>query len=262
MTFGGASLAFASISPAAIPPLVAEERVVVTVRVLRDSGADGAAGSARLELPPLPERAAGSLRLADGAELGLEGSGTAGGEERPHVVTLEARLGAAGDGPPTVRRLELLDGTTGLVDVAGPGDRRLVLAVEAERVVRMVPAHAPATGLPVLLRVAVARVDGERVVPLESNRMSTFVGSGVEYAFRRGAGDDLESVTLRLTPERIVGDLVEVSAEISGTLPGPVEPLVLARRESLWSTRGSPSTLDVASGEPPSGYRFEIVPEF
>ena len=44
--------------------------------------------------------------------------------------------------------------------------------------------------------------------------------------------------------------------------PGKPDRLLLSRRETLVSNRGTLSALIVTTGEPPAGYRFAITPDF
>ena len=156
----------------------------------------------------------------------------------------------------------MTEGSTYLLDVCETSETRLLLALRAEEDNRPVVAQSPVAGRPVRFSIEIVRVDGERAVSLENNQLSTFLGESVDYSFRRGENDQAESVELSLRPIRIDGDLAEVVVEVTASLPGQPDRLLLSRRESLFTTRRAISALTVASGEPPAGYRFLISPEF
>ena len=75
-------------------------------------------------------------------------------------------------------------------------------------------------------------------------------------------GDSAESVRLVLRPVRIMGAVTEMEIEVTGSLPGDPDRLLLSRRETLVSNRGTLSAITVTSGKPPAGYRFAITPDF
>ena len=103
---------------------------------------------------------------------------------------------------------------------------------------------------------------GDRTVLLETNQLSTFVGQSVQYAFRRGAEESLEAVTLDLLPVSITGDLVTIQADVSGALPGSDGASLLSRHERIVASRRATSALAATSGTPPAGYRFQVTPDF
>jgi hypothetical protein len=106
-------------------------------------------------------------------------------------------------------------------------------------------------------------VAGDRVDSLETNRLSTFVGEPVSYSFRLGSPGQAESAQLTLTPQQILGDVVRVEVDVTATLPGAQEePLLVSRTEQWVTSRGASSTISLATGEPPSGYRFVVTPRF
>ncbi len=216
-----------------------------------------AAGRATLDLDvewPAPGTA---------AHLRLEATDEPRTSEGDPSVSLQATLAVPGTEPVrSARSLALPEGSTGLFEVAGIEDRHLVLALRAERVTRPVAVRGETVGAPVAFRLEVERQDGERNVPLETDDLSTFVGRGVEYAFRLGQGESTESLRLVLTPVRLDGGVVEVEAEVTGALPGTGAPLILSRKERLFITRGATSSVTVVAGQPPAGYRFRITPAF
>ena len=198
------------------------------------------------------------------ATIALDASATPGDESTPHRVTLHSAVSVRGRRVVSNRDLVIREAGTQLVAIYEDDARRLVLAVRAEADSRPTLDVGPsvAVGEPVRLRVDVERVDGERLIALETNDLHTFVGQSVEYSFRRGAGPVAESVILTMTPERLAGDVAEIAVEVTGSLPGDPDRLLLARRETIVSSRGSTSALTVVSGEPAAGYRFRITPEF
>ena len=117
-------------------------------------------------------------------------------------------------------------------------------------------------GARVLVHVEIERVDGLRFTPLETNDLNTFVGQSVEYSFQRGAGDTAESVRLSVLPVRVRGEMTELEIVVTGSLPGNPDRLLLSRRETLLSNRGTVSRVTVTSGDPASGYRFGITLDF
>lgn len=197
------------------------------------------------------------------AKLHLEGSGGPGQSAGEFDFRVEARLTFPDAAVVRAdRSFHINEGTSSLFEVYGSREQRLVLSIRAERVARLVPRRAGGAGPHVLFQLVVERLDGERSIPLESDRLSTFVGESVEYSFHRGAGDALESLRLRLTPVRLEGDIAVVEAEVAGSLPGTEGPVMVSRRDRLLTTRGATSTFTVAAATPPVGYRFRITPDF
>ena len=111
--------------------------------------------------------------------------------------------------------------------------------------------------------LAIERVDGERIVPLETNELHTFVGQSVEYSFRHGQGEGLEAVRLPVLPVSIAGDLVTIDAEISGALPaaGGTTLREPPRADHRVPERDLPRARP-RPGLPPAGYQFQVTPEF
>jgi hypothetical protein len=110
--------------------------------------------------------------------------------------------------------------------------------------------------------IAVERVDGDRIVLLETNELHTFVGQSVEYSFRQGQDERLEAVRLSVLPVAISGDLVTIEAEISGALPGAGGTALISHQERIVASRRATSRLSATTGTPPAGYRFQVTPEF
>ena len=217
------------------------------------------------------EEAGGSLTLPfDGppdwgrCRLDLDAWGAAGPPSGTHSLRLAARL-AFPDGREirASRSVDLAEGSTGLFEVFSSNEFHLVLALRAERSSRLVPViEAKRAGAEVLFRLEIERVEGDRLVPLETNRLATLVGESVQYAFRIGDGDSRESCRIVLTPAALREDLAEVDVEIAGALPGAGTPVLLSRTERIVASRGATSSIVVTAGDPPRGYRFRVTPIF
>jgi hypothetical protein len=160
------------------------------------------------------------------------------------------------------REIRLAEEGSGLFDVFGDGERRILLTLQGEQVARAVLRPPVAVGSPVRFRLGIERVDGERIVPLETNELHTFVGQSVEYSFRLGQGDGVEAVRLSVLPVSIAGDLVTIDAEISGALPSAGGTTLVSHRERIIASRNATSRLRATAGTPPAGYQFQVTPEF
>ena len=71
-----------------------------------------------------------------------------------------------------------------------------------------------------------------------------------------------EGLDVRLTPLRIYGDLIQVRAEVTGSVARNGVPDWLSRSEQWMISRGESAALEVLEGEPPTGYRFIVTPRF
>lgn len=253
-----------------LPSLVQETRLLVDLDVLPAAAGETAVPPlARRSIEIVPGRSSSeTLDLAwpDASSrtlLRIDLSGSPGPEGGEHEVAITARLDLPGGrAVQTSRDLRVRDGATQIVDLFAEKGRRILLAVRAERTTRPVVAGRPRAGAQVRFRLEVGQVEGERETPLESNVMDTFLGNGVEYSFRRGEGDALESMRVLLTPLRIDGEIAELQIEVTGTLPGSPTRVVVSRRERMITTRGATSRMTVLSGAGPSGYRFSVTPDF
>ncbi len=260
--------AFAS-PVAAAPPLALETHVLLKVDVLivddgrsatagtsgeAEIGPDGA-GTVDLNVKWPPDRTPLAVRLV--AKLdSISPDGDA-------VLSLKATVERDGRSPVVAsRQMQLADEGSGLFEVYGDGGKRLLLTLHGEKVKRAVLHRVAEVGEPVTLTVAVLRVDGDRVVLLETNELHTFVGQSVEYSFHRGAGDGLESVRLELTPSTVSGEVVTLDTEIDGTLPSPSGAVILSHQERIVASRQATSSLTATAGAPPAGYRFQVTPDF
>lgn len=180
-----------------------------------------------------------------------------------HVVLLEAEVSMSdGRKTRTSRELAFDEALTSLFDVHRENGRSLILAVEAEHHRETTLAVRDEVGEPIQFQLEIQRLEGEESVSLETNRLNTFVGEPVSYSFRLGETGRGESLTVNLTPERLYGDLARIKVEVSGTLPDRKTISVISRREDWLTTRGSTSSLSVASGDPPTGFRFLVTPWF
>jgi len=60
----------------------------------------------------------------------------------------------------------------------------------------------------------------------------------------------------------ISGDVVTIEAEISGALPGEGGTVLVSHNEKIAASRQATSRLSATTGTPPSGYRFQVTPDF
>ncbi len=160
------------------------------------------------------------------------------------------------------KQLEFDTAATALFELASRGGRPLILAIEAETSTETVVAGRPTVGRPVLFRLEVQRLEGERTIPLESNLLHTFIGQAVTYSFRLGGDPESDSALVTLEPARLLGEIAEINLEVSGTLPGEEGPVMLAKRERWLASRGAATSLSFTSGEPAAGYRFVVTARF
>lgn len=260
----------AALPAAALPAIRQETLVALTVdAVLVAPPAEGqTVGTRSATLDPVkPTELALSFDWPGGtgtSTLTLSGTGRVAPDGDEHLVTLGSALKLP-DGR-VVRAdwsVRIREGSTRLVEAYADRGVRVLLALKAESVTRPVVAGAARVAPPqVRFRLEIQHVLGESSESLETNVLDTFLGESVEYSFERGQDDDLENLRVSLRPVRLDGDVAEVDVEVTGTLPGSPNRVVISRREKLLTTRGSASALTVASGDPPAGYRFQIRPEW
>jgi hypothetical protein len=160
------------------------------------------------------------------------------------------------------RDLAFFGSTTALFELARMEEQALTLAVEAESVQETVVSARPLVGSPVVMNVEVEWLEDGQATSLESNRLSTFVGEAVSYSFRLGETGTAVALELRLIPQKIFGDVIQVRAEVSGSIPRADALEMVSRGERWMISRGQSSSLDVATGEPPIGFRFVVTPDF
>jgi len=180
-----------------------------------------------------------------------------------HALELEAELALPGG--TTVRadrRIAFDERTTALFEVYRHEDRPLTLVIEAEAVREAVVSRHPAAGTPIRFLLEIQRIEQGRTIPLETNELRTLEGQAVSYSFRLGSSPDAEAARVSLRPLRINGSIVEIEVETDGRLPDGDGLMVLGRRERWVASRGATSTLEFQSGDPPTGYRFLVTPDF
>ncbi len=179
------------------------------------------------------------------------------------VVRLEARLELPGGRvQESSRDLTCAEQVTAFFELARVDGRPLTLAVEAERLRDTVLVARSSVGRPVLLHLEVLWLADGRETSLETNRLSTFLGEPVSYSFRLGESGSAESLEVRLLPLRISGELIELRAEVSGSVPRGEQVELVSRSEQWMLSHGQSSSLDAAAGEPPTGFRFVVTPTF
>ena len=141
-------------------------------------------------------------------------------------------------------------------------NRPITLAIDATVGETWRAVRTPSVGRPVVFDVEVMLVDGDSEVAVERNELSTFEGQSVRYEM---FGDDPEesgSLTLRLTPIRLIGDLIEVRVQLSGEMEVDGELDVVGSDENVIINRGSSTPVDLIFGDPPRGVRFRVSPSF
>jgi len=180
-----------------------------------------------------------------------------------HVVLLESLVTLpAGKQVRARREMVFDDSYTSLFEVYRERDRALVLAVQAEhyRDTRFVVRRD--AGEPIQFQLKIQRVEGNQSILLETNRLNTFVGDPVTYSFQFGKYGKGESLRIRLTPQKLYGDLAQIEVDVSGMLPDGEQTAMISRTEDWMTTRGATSSLSVAAGEPPTGFKFLVTPWF
>jgi hypothetical protein len=271
---GGCALAFQAPAGSAGEPALAtrlaeREIVVLEVRPL-NATLQSDDPELRLELVIDPLRG-GELKLplgwpdpADRCELVLRAESRpapAGGEG--HRVTLEAGLVLpAGERVQRERLFDVVEGTSTLFEVYRRGDRALTLAIQARIESQTVLPGPPRIGARVTFDLEIERVLAGRVVPLETNRLSTFLGEPVSYSFHLGPAGVADTARLTLRPLTLAGEVVEIEVTINGSLTAASGPEFVARTEQWFASRNATTTAAFESGDPPTGYRFLVTPRF
>ena len=180
-----------------------------------------------------------------------------------HVVLLEAKV-TLPDGKKVraTREMVFNESYTSLFEVYRESGRTLVLAVKAEhyRDTRLTVVRDP--GDPIQFQLEIQRVEGEQSFALETNRMNTFVGDPVTYSFQIGEYGEGVSLSIRLTPQKLYGDVAQIEVDISGMLSDGEQTSMISRTEDWLTTRGATSSLSVATGDPPTGFKFLVTPWF
>lgn len=264
------ALVLACSLPASAAPdirLVEAHKVGLRIRALTalPSGSQGD-GSGRLDVDP---DHGGELTLnLDWPEPGSRTRVRLRAMERPpppgqdHAIQIEADL-TLPDGARrhSTRSLSFVDSTTALFEVARVGERPLALAIEAECTREPQLSAQPVSGRPVVMRLEIQRLQAGQSVLLETNHLSTFVAEPVFYSFHLG-GPAEASLRVQLTPLRLFDDVAQIEVEVSGAIPDGDGLAVISRKEHWVASRGATSSLTVAAGQPPVGYRFLVTPDF
>ncbi|HEX4826461.1 MAG TPA: hypothetical protein VFV19_19335 [Candidatus Polarisedimenticolaceae bacterium] len=186
-----------------------------------------------------------------------------GREDGEITLRCSSTVTPTGRGPARATRdLSFADGGSGLFEIFGDGARRLVLTLHGERVDRAVAGPIAPPGDPVRFLVAVEGVAGDHSEVLQTNELHSFVGESVAYEFRLGSGANDENLRLVLVPESIDGELITIRAEIKGLIPGADGPVKVDRTQRIVATRRATTPVPATVGTPPSGYRFQITPDF
>jgi hypothetical protein len=180
-----------------------------------------------------------------------------------HLLLLESRVELPdGSRVRSSREMVFSESDTSLFEVHRLGERALVLAIQAkqERDTRLTVRRE--TGAPIQFQLEIERLEGDLSESLETNRLNTFVGDPVGYGFQIGSLGEGESLRVRLTPTRLYGDLAQIEIDVSGMLFDGEQTAMISRTEDWMTTRGTTSSLEVAVGQPPRGYRFRVTPWF
>ena len=257
------------VGASAITPVTVERHVLLHVEAVAvgDGPPRGTGASKDVEVGP---RRAETLSfhvpwngVAKGLEVSLELTLT--GSDPTGDLVLKCRAEVTPPGKAVVRSsrdIRFSDEGTALFEVFGDAEGRVVLTLQGERVTRAVAGPIPSPGDPVRFLVAIEGVEGDRSEVLETNELNTFVGQSVEYGFRQGVNESLETIRLVLLPESISGDLITIRAEISGVIPGPGGPSTISRSDRIVASRRAMSSVAATAGTPLAGYRFQITPDF
>ena len=264
------AVAFSFISSGnATPPVVVETHVLLRIDALTvENGQSKATGITREGETGPSKPAAVDFVVPwrpDGASVSvhLEARLTSFGPEGEAILFCESKATLSGSPPvASSREIRLAEEGSGLFEVFGDAERRLVLTLQGEKADRVVVRPLASVGAPVRFLIAVERVDGERIVPLETDELNTFVGQSVEYSFRHGQDEGLEAVRLTVLPVSVAGELLTIDAEISGALPGAGGTTLVSHTERIVASRRATSRLAATTGSPPAGYRFQVTPEF
>jgi hypothetical protein len=249
-------------------PVKMEPRLRLEVQPVAVSGGDTRSFESRtVEIDPA---GGGSIRLEldwpeanSSSRIDLHFSGTPAGDGQAHSVRIQSSVTISGSAPVLVDRQAALDeGSIRFVEIYAHGDRHLTLALKVEPILKPVVLKPSGLELPVDFRLEVSRVTEQGVVLLETDSLHTLIGQQVAYSFRRGHGDDLETVRLELTPRAIRGDVLEVQLELQGEIRTGASPLFLSRKETLFTGRSTANEFRATTGDPPLGYLFTVIPRF
>jgi hypothetical protein len=254
----------------AAPPVkvVDQERAILTIHAPGVAGAAGSQPPAARITVPWAGTGQAELRLRwpsaeDSTTVRIDATSRPAPAAGAHVVRLEARVERPdGTSSRSAREIRVDAETTALFEVDRVGDRALTLVVAAEVERERSIAVGATVGAAVVFHLGVQGVQDGTTFPLESNRLSTFVGEPVSYSFQLGEAADGESLRVQLTPLGVHGDVIQVEIVVDGKLRDGPGLRLLSRREQWLGSRGESTHLDVVTGEPPAGFRFVVAPEF
>jgi len=243
---------------------IQEERVLLEIAPL-----SGTAAESPLRLEVIPDRG-GSLQFDldwpdPGSTIAIELTGveTVPPGDLERAVRLRAAVTLPDERRIRAERTIAFDRrTTSLFELYRDGGRPLTLAVTCDTTIATVVDQRPTVGARVRLKLEIQRVTRGTAVTVETNRLDTFVGEAVSYAFRLHEEAGNNSVRLQMTPLRVSGEVAEIEVELSAAIPGEQTPELSSRKERWVTSRGVTSTLSLEHGEPPSGYRFLVTPDF
>ena len=249
------------------PPIVREPAWEVAVEWVRtDRGVTDTVAQGILTVTPSREDStAGSVPWPGRGDLPVSARARldrVGRESDPDRVAFSFEVGLGSPPVRTQRTYPMQDGGSQVVEVAREGEVALLVLLRAERSWRPRVRPAPSGVAPFVVNLALSRIEGERVVPLETNVLRTFIGEPVEYSFRFGVGDDEQILRVVFTPLGVTDDVADLRVQVTGKLPSTGAPVVLSRDQRLLASRGATSSLDVVAGNPPAGYRFSVTPDF
>jgi hypothetical protein len=184
------------------------------------------------------------------------------GEAR-HSIRIDAELRLVDDTlVKATHDLAFSEPSTSLFEVYRTAGKSLTLVIEFDTTEQTVMSKYPEITAPVFFLLEVQRVVEDKVTSLETNRIQSFIGQPVSYAFKLGETDEAAAIRLQLTPVRISGSLLEIEIEISGTIPGEDTIAAAGRGERLIATKDTPTTIAFETGEPANGYRFIVTADF
>ena len=244
---------------------IEREHLTVHVKLLGPGALDPAQA---VQFDVDPDRGGGTafaVRWPDASRLADVSLAAVEKASLQHEHVLELRAVVALPGGRSIRSERTLSfgvPTTTLFEIYREGDTPLVLAlrIEGRTETRFVTTSEYTE--PVKLRLQIQRVVDGDAITLENDLLQTFVDEPVVYEFRLGRVAEADAARIELLPLRIVGDIIELEMDVSGQLPLDGELTVVSRRRKLLATRGAASTMSFETGEPPSGYRFVVVPDF
>jgi len=162
----------------------------------------------------------------------------------------------------TARESRVDERGTILFELFRENERPFTLAIAATVSETWEVVRTPSVGKAVRFEVEVLRIDGHKKTSLERNILQTFENQTVGYEFRLGPKLTDEALTLRLTPVRLIGALVEIRINLEGRVGEGDDVTVIARDETLVVNRDQSTPINAVVGDPPHGYQFSLTPRF